>query len=649
MSDTAEYDIAPLSWIKAEIDHALQQANDIIARYKIDEDDPALLRQASTYLHQVTGAVAMVDLQGVALVCQEIEKLSEALAQSTIAISRTALDLIRDANHAVEHHLDGLLKDKPNLELQLFPVYEQLRLARGIDQTNASDLFFPDMGHRAPTRGEVAQLTAAEQTQLVKKSRTEFQRGLLDFLRQQQAERGLTAMRDAVRAVETALNAPAARTFWWGASAFVDCLINRSIEPTFAVKQLCARIDLQMRRHIEGSHKIAERLLRDLLYFIAQSQDSSDHVTEVKKTFGLARLIPDQAVAAPHMRELQQTLKQILVTLNGAKESWIKIASGNRDALPAFQAGIGELQSSTAALNNTQISKLVNEIDAIATDLLQLPPQRQEAINLEIATTLLLLQNNLEHYEDISGELIRQVEVQSQRIHAAAYSEVDLATLDEIPLLDEISRQAQEKLLMAQVTQEIQLNVQKIEESLDGFFRDGLHDRQLIAGINRPLTEIYGALSIMQLDAAAQVLERTRQMIDELSDPAVAIDETQFPIIADAVSSISLYVDAQRYGRGDALQILQPILRQLGLIDEQPVPHPANNDRIEDELLTLKTDLSEQLAAWQDAPDDADSKKTSLTHCKKSGKTPNWWVTSALNRKSRPHWRKSGAEIVTPL
>ncbi len=602
MSDMTEYDIAPLSWIKTEIDHALQQIYELLTHFKVNEDDPAALRPIRTYLHQVRGAVEMVDLPGVALVCQEIENLAEALEHTAIEVTADMLELIADAGHGVEHYLDELLKDKPNLELLLFPVYQRLRAARGVVQTNESDLFFPDMNQRAPTAGNAPDLNPAERLQLIKQSRTQFQRGLLGFLRQQDTDQGLNAMRSAVSGVESAMTTSAGRTFWWGAGAFVDCLVYHSIEPNFAVKQLCGRIDLQMRRHIEGSHKIAERLLRDLLYFIAQSRDINEHVAEVKKTFDLTRLLPNPIDTSKEIRELRYSLKKILLTLNNAKEFWIKFASGHRASLPGFQTAISDLSDLTASLNNTQINKLINEIRGVANDYPDFPAQRHEAVNLEVATTLLLLQNNLEHYENISGELLQQVEVQTQRLRAAAYSESSLADIAEIPLLDEISRQAQEKLLMAQVAQEIQLNIQKIEEALDSFFRDPMHERQIIAGLNRPLTEIQGALNIMQLDAAAQILEQTHSMINRLADPAAAIDESTFPIIADAISSISLYVDAQRYNRPAALNLLQPILIQLGLAQDFPAASPAN-ERIEDELKTLNTDLYHQLEAWQNLPD----------------------------------------------
>lgn len=608
MSSTPEFDTGPLSWVKDEIDRALRQVNEILEQYKLTEDDPAKLRQARTHLHQVTGAIEMVGLQGVTLVCLEIEKLVEALETGKVLTNQAMLDIVRNTCDELEHYLDDLLKGKPNQELQLFPAYQQLRSAQGESQTSASDLFFPDMGQRAPRSKTSPDLTPEQLNQLIRKSRSSFQRGLLDFLRQTNAAQGLLTMQSAVHAIESGMTLPTSKTFWWGASAFVDCLINHSIEPTFAVKQLCGRIDLQMRRHLEGSHKIAERLLRDLLYFISQSDDINEHIAEVKNTFHLTQLIPQHTSTLDEISVLRPLLKQLLGTVNSTKETWIKFVSGNQDSLILFQNQVKELSNLAASLNNTPISQLINEIDSISNDYTQLPPSRYEAINLEIATTILLVQNNLENYENISGELVHQAEVQSQRLRASAYAEINMADIAEVPLLDDFSRQAQEKLLMAQVVQEIQLNIQKIEEALDSFFRDNFHDRQLIAELDRPITEIHGALSIMQLDDANLVLERTHGMIRELRDPALSINESQFPIIADAISSISLYVDAQRYQRQDATGILEPIMRQFGLIEDN-TDNVQDHERVEDELDSLKVELHQQLDAWQQHPEEDAKKK----------------------------------------
>jgi chemosensory pili system protein ChpA (sensor histidine kinase/response regulator) len=69
-------------------------------------------------------------------------------------------------------------------------------------------------------------------------------------------------------------------------------------------------------------------------------------------------------------------------------------------------------------------------------------------------------------------------------------------------MLDEISRAAQEKLVVAQVTQEIQANLNQVEEVLDRFFRDA-SDRAGLPMLPNLMKQILGALNILQFDVAA--------------------------------------------------------------------------------------------------------------------------------------------------
>ncbi|HUW29084.1 MAG TPA: Hpt domain-containing protein [Sulfuriferula sp.] len=618
MSAIVEYDTGPLSWVKGEIDHALQQTRDTLKQFRIGQDDPALLRSARTYLNQVSGAIEMVGLQGVALLSQETKKLLEQLESQALQVDAATLDLLQRTIDAICLYLDDLIKGKPNLEMRLFPLYQEIRAALGVEHSAESDLFFPDLDQRAPKAQPAVSRSEAELAVLVKKSRAQFQRGLLAFLRQQNADQGLTLMRAAVHDIEQAMALPANRTLWWGATAFVDCLSNHAIEPNFAVKQLCGRIDLQMRRQAEGSYKVAERLLKDILYFVAKSRDVSDHVKAVKQAFSLNHMMPDNTGESSEMTALLPLLKELRNLLVPAKESWLKFTAGNRDSLTQFQAQIITLLARTAELKSTPLLNLLTQVSEIATSLETLPKGQTEAIGLEVATALLLIQNTLENYQHVTGELVAQAEVQVQRLRAAAYGDVDITQIPEIPLLDEMSRHAQERLLIAQVAQEIQSNLQQTEEALDAFFRDPQHDRQPLASINAPLAQVQGALSILQLDEAGQLLTAARGIVQGFQDAQRPINEADFAMIADAISSLGLYIDALRHQRSDAATILLPALRQLRLADPEPAPaedalaEPAAPS-VEDGLDALKHDVQNQLAAWQEAPEEAHTQKKFLS------------------------------------
>ncbi|HAN54819.1 MAG TPA: hypothetical protein DCQ77_00840, partial [Betaproteobacteria bacterium] len=494
----------------------------------------------------------------------------------------------------------------------MHPLYAELKAATGNAHSAESDLFFPDLSLRAPKTAAAVNLSDAELKDLIKKSRSQFQRGLLGFLRQQNADQGLAAMRSAVHQIELAMALPANRTLWWGTTAFVDCLINHAIEPDFAVKQLCGRIDLQMRRQAEGSFQVAERLFKDILYFVAKSAHVSAHVTQVKKTFALDSLIPSGAGENTEMATLQPLLTELRKLLAPAKETWLKFSAGNHDSLAQFHAQIMQLQDRTAALKSTPLQLLLAQVASTTTAIL--PAERLDSIGLEVATALLLIQNTLENYQHVTGELVQQADVQVQRLRAAAAGELDTAHIPDVPLLDEMSRQAQERLLIAQVAHEVQTNLQQIEETLDAFFRDPRNERAALAQVHSPLAQVQGALSILQLDDASQMLQAARATITQFSDATRPVDEADFSLVADALSSLGLYVDALRHQRSDAQQILLPVLRKMGLVAPAPEAKiepdtAATEHSVEAGLDALKLDVHTHLNAWQSAPEDTDSQK----------------------------------------
>lgn len=76
---------------------------------------------------------------------------------------------------------------------------------------------------------------------------------------------------------------------------------------------------------------------------------------------------------------------------------------------------------------------------------------------MEMATAILLTQNAQADFPHLGADFAHQVDVTVARIHACIAGK-PLQAGSEIPLLDEMSRQAQEKLLIGQVAKEIQNN-----------------------------------------------------------------------------------------------------------------------------------------------------------------------------------------------
>lgn len=136
---------------------------------------------------------------------------------------------------------------------------------------------------------------------MLRTQRARFQRGLLAWLRNSADTAGVLEMLAATRQVEATQELASSRAFWWVATGMLAALSEGALPAEVDIKQLCARIDLQIRRLQEGSKNVAERLMRDALYQVAQADSGSDLVRQVKTPINSTRPYP-KPLRLPHRR-----------------------------------------------------------------------------------------------------------------------------------------------------------------------------------------------------------------------------------------------------------------------------------------------------------------------------------------------------------
>ena len=181
----SEFDVGPLTWVKAEIDAAILRAKEQIAHFAANIGDTTPLRFAQPHLHQVKGAIQMVGLDGVARFVEEVERFMHALETREVEPTAETLDLLDQGFDVIGKYLDDLMAGAPDVPLSLFPMYQKFLQARKIERISESDLFFPDLSVRAPKSDAVSPVGAADVPRYVRTVRTKYQKGLLGFLKKQ--------------------------------------------------------------------------------------------------------------------------------------------------------------------------------------------------------------------------------------------------------------------------------------------------------------------------------------------------------------------------------------------------------------------------------------------------------------------------------
>ena len=606
---TMDVDLGPLTWVKPEIDQALARGLDALGSYFSNPEDQSTLRLAQSHLHQVTGALQIVGLDGVIQFAEEVERQVDRLGTLSAAELGPAIAGIDKAARTLGVYLEDLVGGIPAVPLRLFKDYAALMKLRGIDAASPSDLFFPDLGQRPPRSDTVVSLPASKMPAHLVRCRRQFQQGLLNWLRGDAA--GLPTMREAVQAIEDAQAVPTQRAFWWSVGGLLDGVASNLIGTTLPTKMAAARIDLQIRRLIEGSGKVADRLRREVLYFLASAPEGGEvapRLAQVQKLYRLHDLLPvPETVEETEWARLQPLLRDIRELLSQAKDAWLRFTAGRKDSLPQLRQTLEALRSKGDSLRHVPLQELFAALKyAIDSMVTRGASETSEGMAVEFATALLLAENALDGYRHLSADFPRQVQAMAQRLQAAA---LDLPPPDEttsIALLDDMARRAQERMLLSQVAREIQSNLRQIEQVLDGFFRD--HEKRGdLAALPTPIRQVEGALSILGLDRAKQLIELCAAEIETLAVPDSPIDQGKLESLAESLSALGFYVEAVEQQRPDAERLIEPMLRsRLGLPPQAPaVEEEAPEETVESALRDQRSQLAPLMDAIQQQPEDS--------------------------------------------
>jgi chemosensory pili system protein ChpA (sensor histidine kinase/response regulator) len=215
---------------------------------------------------------------------------------------------------------------------------------------------------------------------------------------------------------------------------------------------------------------------------------------------------------------------------------------------------------------------------------------------MEYATGLLLAESAVDNFAALSPEFPKQVDAMIARLDASGPTAGAAP-----PMLDEMARRAQERLLLAQVAREIQANLRHMEQVLDAFFRD--HEKRAdLATLTHDSKQITGALRILGLEHAEQLLALCQQQIDQYANPETPVSDEDLELLAEALSGLGFYIEAVEQQRPDRERLIEPLLaKRLGTPEKT---HVETGDTVEDAVADLKAALPATLAAFQRAPDE---------------------------------------------
>ena len=546
-------DTTLLSWINAEVERALTLVQDSIAKFSASPENDAVLEPCPEHLHQVSGALRMVGLNGATLVCEAIEGSFAGINGQRPSVQ--TIGVIDRAVVALKNFVGELARGQADVPLRLYPVYRDLSGLIGKERISEKDLFFPDLTVPTPVHSNAQAVPEEDLSAFLHAQRTRFQRGLLAWLRGNPA--GLDDMRQSVDALhQVATQLPEPRGLWWLAGALLDTLEKGAAadaEWLAAAKVACNRIDFQIRDLAAGHAKNGDALMRDVLYTIARREPVTQRIADVKRLYQLESLFPRADQPAQVMLQLdaerlEAALFDMHSRLDSLKRAWEHYVAGEADKARLFRERVADFKTKTKDLGNQHLIKLLDAISLVAVKLPDPYPRQGQMLVIEMASAFLLVENIIDHFSSPADDMEAQIVIMGGWLLDAAKGK---STGEPPPgLRPDLTERIGALQLRAQVAREVLANLQHIEQVVDAFARDA-SKRATLSELQPYLRQAHGALSVLGFPRAAQAISICETLVlTQAQGPHGLGDDLDW--IAEALSSVALFLEPCRHGREPA-------------------------------------------------------------------------------------------------
>lgn len=550
-SNQDSFDTGPLSWVMGEIREALTRSKTAIDEAVNQEVEARAtsLRHAKSYLHQAHGALQMVDVDGVAIITETVEDLLDRIDARQLVLTEDLAQVISHAYLALTEYLEELLSGVPHQPVRLFPYYGALLQARGAERIHPADLFFPNLAVRPqlPALEHVVEAKAGDYVHL----RQSFEKALLPFLKNTDHGAELAnagRMRDIVAEIEKKQTNSQSRAFWWVMHGFTEAVSEDRIQNEIYVKQLFARINLQIRRLSQGSLSIAERLLRDALFFIAKAKNPSVLSQQIRHAYELEGLVPVDYEKRRYGQIDADALTKAKERLSHVKDMWARVVEGDDSQAASFEIEMQGLVASGSKLNSPELAKLLRELGGIARHATHVKPT--EDLALEMAAGLLFVENAMQNIARLPDNFAGRAETMTARLLSVVSGEKPTEPME---WLEDMTRHEQQKQTLQALGSEMQANLRQAEKTLDEYFRDPTQEIALSA-LDPILHQLDGALAVLDQDEARRAVQHTRAAVqrfaqagaDNKPDPAECLH------VAQNIGALSFFIDALQLNPDDA-------------------------------------------------------------------------------------------------
>jgi chemosensory pili system protein ChpA (sensor histidine kinase/response regulator) len=544
-----------LQTVAREIGVALGDGRVALEAHVEQPDNAAMLERVRHEMHQVQGALRVLEIYGAALLAEEMEQVSRYL----IGLGQErknqaeALDALMRAMVQLPGYLERVLAGGRDLALVLLPLLNDLRAVRGSALLSEGTLLLLNLKSdrqaqpAAPAPGEPP-LTAS---QWARRLRARFQTGLIGWIRGERPEQNLEIMAVVSARLEQVATQQPVFQLWWVVGALIEALRENGVESSISLKRLLGLADREMKRLFEwGEARYAQsppvELLNNLLYYVARASSGGPRVSAVRASFRLAELLPvDESIeqerenlSAPSIKLMHTVAAAIREDLSKVKDVldiFVRRGGGQPEDLGPQVALLKKIGDTLGVLGLGELRGRVQEATRRLESIVAGTELGGEATLVKVAAELIEVEDHLD--SQLVGLILPRKKAEGDEGGSEAHDQ-DFHQVQNAVLRECVINLARIKEYVAQ----------NVGGTLDAAGFDSWPE--LMRGIKAGLLMLGKARAVDIIEEITQHLKRVMQ------PGGVVLPPDYLDRLADAIVSLEYYIETLQAGRSDPWYML---------------------------------------------------------------------------------------------
>ena len=288
--NTGNYDA--LAWVQNEVQQSLADALQTLTRFIDAPHDVAVIEPCITQLHQVTGIMEMLGLQGALLLSQEMLSSATAIRGEQNANNERLQDSLLKGLLLLPNYLKQIGPDVSDHPLRVLDTINELRLSRGEQIVSAESLFKPSLS--VPLPSEIIpkpHQSALKSNISADKISHAFQVSLVNWIKTDDAS-SLGKLSQLIHYLRLSCSHERNIILWWVAEGVIEALQQGGLAGDTKSKLSLSKLNEPVKlltkhdeQHLQSL--FPTELVQQLLLLVAQTTSTGVHVSLIKKVFNL--------------------------------------------------------------------------------------------------------------------------------------------------------------------------------------------------------------------------------------------------------------------------------------------------------------------------------------------------------------------------